>query len=1635
MQNFLKDKAITYLEEKIKTPVALEKIYIGFPNSIALKHLYLKGQKVDTLLYAGSLEVKLDMWALMNSKADITSIALQDMNAHVVRNEDGSFNFDYIIDAFASEEKEEKKEQKPFVLSLDKIDLKGIKVAFTDLQAKNNLKIHLHHFNTRVQKFDLENNAYAIGDILLDGLKLHLKQDMVQEVAEKVEKKVDSLNQKKPMQLALRRIQLKNFDIGFDDENSKTFAKVAFQELSTKVNRLDLTDNKFDIQYLKLNKADIDARLFLTQNNDTNKAEAPNKTPENNTPFLKLNTLQLDDVKVKYANTAAAPARSGMDFNHLNFSKLNFEMKNFVMNNGEFTGKIRSAEITESKGLNIQKLHTDFAYKNKEAYLKNLVLQTPNTILREELKLTYASVHQLSNNIGEVHIAAHLPNTKIGFKDILLFAPDLRNTAPFNTYPNAVLALNARVMGKVNDLSIHELQASGIGDLKVSMAGKLKNATRPDALFYDLRMKHLSSSAQTLHAILPPNTIPKNISLPTHFTLSGNAKGTTKHVNTLLNLQSTDGNAQLMAQVDMRKKNAETYAVQADLNQLNIGKIIQNKDMGMITAKLNAKGQSFDVMKGNADIQGQIQALDYRHYRYQNIQLEGKLRKGAYALQMNSKDRNANLNLTAQGVYNEKNPTIKLDASIEKLDLHQLNFSQDQWAIAGKIQGDFDNLNPDTLNGNLLLDQFAIADGKEVFPLQSVRISAVSTPEQNQLMLRSQIADIDMNGKYRLTQIFGALQHTLNKYYQFQKQSDLPKITEGQYFTIDAKVKDDALIRKFAPELNSFETLHLTGNYQADTQKIELDIQIPQLDYAKNKIEQGRLKIDNENEALQYALHIDKVGTENITLNKIDLSGNIAENKITYLLSTQDEKGVEQFLIAGNAEKQGNDTQISLNTDGLKLNYDVWNVHPENRLQFGKAGILAENFILSHQGSQIAIQSETATPNSPLNISIQDFKIQSITEMLKKEALLAKGNINGTVRISNLQTNMNFNADVQVSELEMYDSAIGNIDIKAENTSANVINTLVQLTGNENNLQLAGDFNTSNQSFDMVLNIQQLQMKSVQGFSAKAIQDAEGFLSGKLDIKGNAKAPQVLGKIAFNNVGMTIAKTGSNFRKINDAILFQNDGLKFNQFQLKDTQGNALTINGKIATTNYQDFGFDLKVTADDFKVVDAEEDQEKMMYGKLAIDANLNIKGKLDLPKVDGNLSVTESTDFTFVLPQSSPSLKDREGIVEFIDQDKVVLNETIATEINSQTEIKGMDVSVNIALDKNAKMSILIDKSNGDFVKLQGEAELTGGVDPSGKTTLVGVYQVEQGAYEMSLSMLKRRFEIEKGSTITWTGEPTAAKLNLTAVYTTKAAPLDLLQQQLTTEQMNYYKQRIPFNTELILKGELMKPIITFDITVDDEVSTISREVLDNTKTKLEQLRRDEAEMNKQVFALLSLNRFVGENPFQSESGQSTGTMLRQSVSQILSQQLNNLASDLIAGVDLSFDLDSYEDYSTGNKNTRTDLNVNLSKTLLNDRLKVTVGSNFGVEGNARQNEQMTNIAGNINLDYLVSKDGRYKLRAFRKNDYQVALQGQIIETGVGFVLTLDYDKFKHIFLQNKYRKEVKKVEKNQKNNEEKK
>src|SRR5690606_16355445 len=286
-----------------------------------------------------------------------------------------------------------------------------------------------------------------------------------------------------------------------------------------------------------------------------------------------------------------------------------------------------------------------------------------------------------------------------------------------------------------------------------------------------------------------------------------------------------------------------------------------------------------------------------------------------------------------------------------------------------------------------------------------------------------------------------------------------------------------------------------------------------------------------------------------------------------------------------------------------------------------------------------------------------------------------------------------------------------------------------------------------------------------------------------------------------------------------------------------------------------------------------------------------------------------------------------------------------------------------------------------------------------------------IAEGAYELSFNLIKRRFEISEGSYITWVGDPYSADVDITAVYVAETAPLELVQDQLTSmsqSERNTFKQTLPFQVELHMEGELMKPTLSFRIDLPEK----EREAHDGlVYARLQQLQLQESDLNKQVFALLVLNRFVAENPFESAGGTSVSSIARQSVSKLLSEQLNRLAGDLIAGVDLNFDLESTEDYSTGEKVDRTDLNVGLSKNLLNDRITVNVGSSFGLEGQETRGQAST-IAGDVSVDYRLSRDGRYLLRAYRQNEYEGVIEGQIIETGLSFIISLDYDKFKELF-----------------------
>lgn len=549
---------------------------------------------------------------------------------------------------------------------------------------------------------------------------------------------------------------------------------------------------------------------------------------------------------------------------------------------------------------------------------------------------------------------------------------------------------------------------------------------------------------------------------------------------------------------------------------------------------------------------------------------------------------------------------------------------------------------------------------------------------------------------------------------------------------------------------------------------------------------------------------------------------------------------------------------------------------------------------------------------------------------------------------------------------------------------------------------------------NLALSIDRLALKSVEAFTADYIENSTGYFTGKVNIDDLMGDMKITGSLKTNDIAMKILMLDETFSMPSDELILQEEALVFDEFDIVDEKGEKLTIDGKVGFREFQDFRFDLAVRTDNFRALNSTSGTNDLFFGDLYLGLDLKIAGSLELPVVGGVLRVNENSKLTFIVPQTDPTLTDRTGIVEFVNPGQVTNQQLVINDSLKQSSISGMDVGVDIAIDKNAEVTMIIDKVTGDYVKLKGEGLLSGGIDPSGKVSLTGRYEFYEGIYELNVSLIQRKFAIRKGSYILFTGDPLSAQMNITAEYAISTAPLSLVESSIASssqEMRNRYMQRLDFTTELRVSGELLEPLIGFDIVLDDEDIQVSPEVISTTRSRLAQLRTEPAELYKQVFALLLFNQFLAENPLMSQGGGSTELMIRQSAGRIITQQLNQLAGNLVKDFELEFDVDAIDDYSTGIRENRTDLNVALSKQFFGNRLKITVGSSFGLEGTPHENQSSSNIAGNFKADYLITRDGRYKLRAYRKNQYQMALLGEIVETGLTFIITMDYDTWNEI------------------------
>lgn len=277
---------------------------------------------------------------------------------------------------------------------------------------------------------------------------------------------------------------------------------------------------------------------------------------------------------------------------------------------------------------------------------------------------------------------------------------------------------------------------------------------------------------------------------------------------------------------------------------------------------------------------------------------------------------------------------------------------------------------------------------------------------------------------------------------------------------------------------------------------------------------------------------------------------------------------------------------------------------------------------------------------------------------------------------------------------------------------------------------------------------------------------------------------------------------------------------------------------------------------------------------------------------------------------------------------------------------------------------------------------------------------------------NLVKREFQFKQGSKIVWNGDPMDADLDISATYETKASVAGLMVAEsggLGVGENNQYKRRLPFLVYLNVEGTIEQPDLSFGL---DMPESSKGELGGAVYGKVSQLNEDEGELNRQVFSLLVLKQFFPQAGSDGSTGGFAG-VARDNLTDALADQLSNFSDELLGstGVRLNFGLDSYTDYQGQSSQQRTDLSVSAEKSLFNDRLIVQAGTEVNVQGDTRPGEESP-LLGNVSIEYLLTEDGRWRIRGFRNDEYDNVIDGQVFVNGIGLIFQRDFTRFNYLW-----------------------
>jgi hypothetical protein len=1592
--------ATSFVSNKTHTKVEIKKISISFPKSVVIEGLYLEDLQKDTLLFAGSAKVNMALYDLLNNKIVVSSFAAEDVNLNLHSTQtDPLFNYNFLLTAFGDTTKAfaaASKTPSKWTFSLDQVSLKNFRIGYNDEFAGMSVFASLKNSEFSVDEIDPGKSVYSVLDLSAEGVTANVRISASKNI------QINKPGSTSP-RIAAKKLQLNHASISYLDSVSSQSVFSVIEESKLENVSIDLQKQLLKSESAWLSNSKTQYHTFAPELASTTVDVISGSNWK-----VVLNRIVLDDNKVTYQSGNKSELKGMFDPDNLIYSNLNLYASDFSYSSDLTKVLVKKFSAIDQNNFAITSFETAFTMDQHSITAKNTKISTGNSSIDADLSLQFTSLSILKDSLQFRNVELDLRSLRFKNSDLLYFNPELIKQPFFKNSANITTA-SGIVNGSLNNLNGKSMYVkTGINTiLKTDFS--IKGLPEYETAYYDFPSLIIISGKKDL-VMLAGSYLPDSIEIPGNINMLIAFKGVMKSFESTARIISSFGDVNLIASIDP----AENFSGKVSMSMLNIGQFLKDTTLyGPVTLTAEANGQGLDLNTIQAKIKADASELYLNKYTYHNLKLNGTVSGKEFEGKVKLNDENAVFDFDGLVNLNPNQERYKFHLDVKGADLQKLKFTQKDTRIAFVAAADLKGGIVDQMNATAGITNIIVASNGKKYQLDSFISATVNKPNKSEINISSALIGIKYSGTVSPAALPEVLKPFLNNYFPFSEANQPIKKSGSSKFNFEIQLHNHPFLSDvLLPQLKEFEPGIIQGSFDSEKNDLKLNATMKRIVYGSTEINDFAIDVNSDQKALNYKISTKSIANTQISLENFSIDGKLADQVLGMNLSSTDGKD-KKLLLQAQIRKEKENYKLTLDPKEFYLANEKWNIAADNFIEFGKQGFLIHHFFINDVESQLNIASVNDKFNDDVKIEIKNLALDDVSGIFERDTNIIRGNVEGTVLLKRVNNSYGLVANARISKLAFHEIPIGDLLLTADNSTNEKFTIDVNLSGPENNLTATGFFvpNGGAHSISIKTAIQSLSMKTVQAFSMGQLKEASGTLTGNLSVEGSTAAPDLTGELVFNNAFIKPAFLNNKLELKHETIQLKKDGIYFNSFILLDADKHEATIDGSVQMKQFSDFIFALKVNTKDFLLFNTTNQDNKEFFGRMVIDSKINIDGPMKLPVVSAKVKMKKGSKFTFSVPEDQLTTDKGENVVEFDNSLKfnpiLLRGEKKGGQLTGMT---GFDLSSIIEIDKEATLRLLMDPASTDSLVVKGEAALSFTMDQSGKMSLTGAYNLNEGSYLVSLeSIIKKKFDIDAGSTIIWNGDPLEAEISIDARYSVRAAPYDLVADQisgLSDTDKGGYKQRYPFLVILKLRGQILHPQISFTIQLEPENKGILGGAVNQ---KLSLLNEDESALNKQVFALLVLGRFIQENPFQTESAGGTSSIIRSTVGKFLSTQLNQLSSKMLPGMELNFDIQSYDDYQSGQAKGRTQIEIGVKKQLFNERLSVQLGGAVDVEGEKAKQNSASNITSDVTVEYKLTEDGRFRLKGFRHNQYEGAIEGQLVETGAGVVFLKDFNKWR--------------------------